>query len=236
VETSILNAAMAGGGGGEGARPYRIADFRFTDRQLLAAAKDAYERQMRLRAKLRPRSKSNPIPLTDTPFREGEVRVTYETREPRGSANPGLWSFLLWVTTDALRRLRILRKVNEDTRGFNPDPDGPWRHVGVLWLRSWSDTPELYIDASRVHPALHGRKLGVYLYSFAADVASAMNRPIVSSVHDRSPQAEQLWKSKTLRRHYHVEEEGAHDVLTTRSGPRWKKRRIPSMGELSTRG
>lgn len=55
VESSVYNAAMAGGGAGEGKRPYRLEDFRFTDRQLLAAAKDAYARQMRLRARLRRR-------------------------------------------------------------------------------------------------------------------------------------------------------------------------------------
>jgi hypothetical protein len=177
-------------------------------------------------------ARRNPIPLAATPFRDGEVRVDVETREPKGT-NPGLWSFLLWVTTDALRRLKLTRKLAGDRRGFHVEPVAGWQHVGSLWLRTWPDTPEVYVETSHVHDALHGKRMGVYLYSFAADIAGAMGRPIVSSMHDRSKAADRVWKSQTLRQFYDVRQEGGFDVLALKHAVARPKRRIRSMGELS---
>lgn len=160
----------------------------------------------------------NPIPATETPFRPDDLKVgvrrrtltwgRYKTEKSRvmlvtlfardaAVDRLGIDSRLVRYSADKqMAQLPKSLSRSKTPPGFTPvgyvatssDRDARYRHVVFSWLA----------------PELHNLKLGVYLYSAAADATARDGGVLKSEQFMRSSAAERAWRSKTLARHGYV--------------------------------
>ena len=153
-------------------------------------------------------ARRNPIPLSETIFESGEVRIDEHVRE-RDIGAPSL-QIRLWVHESAWIPGPVLQ-LEEQRR---PGPE--WVLAGYMDMNmpfADDEQTEFSVANAMLMPQFHNTRTGALLYSAAADAAAKRGGPMVSDPFARSDEANRLWASKTLRRYYDVTADEGWDLM-----------------------
>ncbi len=155
----------------------------------------------------------NPIPVYETPFREGELvaRVRNQTRTygRYKTERVRVTMVMLFVKRSALERLgiplydapQLAARIRELPRKLIPATPHGYAPVGYIALGGSRHPDRQNVFSSYLSGALTNKKLGAYLYSAAADAAAKNGNRMSSTTYMRSPAADRVWRSRTLQRH-----------------------------------